>query len=96
MKEKREKSRLTADKTTREQRGQRRKWRTQQRKCRQNKINIHRNLTPPSIPTAKQPVAVLPMPVVKPSSHYNNFSVTSSSDELAGKLRGSYGLVTNF
>ena len=58
------KIRLIAHKTAREQRGQRRKWRTQQRKCRQNKINLQRNLTPPSTPTAMQPVAVIPMPVV--------------------------------
>ena len=37
------KIRLIAHKTAREQRGQRRKWRTQQRKCRQNKINVQRN-----------------------------------------------------
>ena len=28
--------------------------------------------------------------------HYTDLLVTSSSDELAGKLRGSYGLVANF
>ena len=33
--------------------------------------------------------------VDKPNFHYNNFPVTSSSDELAGKLQGSYGLVAN-
>ena len=33
---------------------------------------------------------------VKPNFHYNDFLVTSSSDELAGKLRGSYRLDANF
>ena len=33
---------------------------------------------------------------LKPNFDYNDFLVTSSSDELAGKLRGSYGLVANF
>ena len=35
---------------------------------------------------------------MKPNFHNNDFdfSVTSSSDELARKLRGSYGLVANF
>ena len=33
---------------------------------------------------------------VKSNFHYTDLLVTSSSDELAGKLRGSYGLVANF
>jgi len=32
----------------------------------------------------------------KSNFHYTDLLVTSSSDELAGKLRGSYGLVANF
>ena len=33
---------------------------------------------------------------IAPNFHYNDFPVTSSSNELAGKLRESYGLVANF
>jgi len=33
---------------------------------------------------------------LKSNFHYTDLLVTSSSDELAGKLRGSYGLVANF
>ena len=34
--------------------------------------------------------------LIKSNFHYTDLLVTSSSDELAGKLRGSYGLVANF